>query len=214
MQSSEIQQLANLINQQSAGFHPLYVLLSVVVAGLAAFLGAYLKVKGEDRARNEQFQSLVEQLKITTRETEEIKQLINGKAWRHQQQWTAREKYYSELLNILYRIEITLDDLAEYFSDRGTEHLRDEEHGPRFTELMRKSGEFMSDLRDLIGSSELYLSPPTVNILKKMQSDHWTLVNFDAACSADYIFGAQKLVKMTRTESLKEAKLALGLADA
>ena len=214
MQPSEIQQLAEAVVRAQSGYLPLYALLSILAAGLSAFFGAYLKAKAEAKASKEQFDALLDQLRITTKETEEIKQYLGGKAWRSQQQWTAREKYYTELLNSLHRISVTLDDLAEYFHDPGSQHVRDEEHGPRFRELMNIVASLLKGLRDLMGPGELYLSAATVESLKKMQVEHWDLVNYEANCSAEYVFGAQKLVQAAHSATLRDAKHALGLADA
>jgi hypothetical protein len=49
------------------------VLTAVISAGVGAFLGSYLKKKGEDVAIRENFQEVLRQLKAQTEATEEIK---------------------------------------------------------------------------------------------------------------------------------------------
>jgi hypothetical protein len=50
-----------------------FLIILVVGAALAAFLGSYLKKKGEHRAQDEVSEKLLEQLIVQTRATEEIK---------------------------------------------------------------------------------------------------------------------------------------------
>src|SRR5687767_1914278 len=93
--------LLELLRQISTNIW-LVAVLALVGAGVGAFGGAYLRKRGADHATQENFTAIREQLKTTTRDTEEIKQQLSGRGWRSQQQWSAREQYYSKLLTHLH----------------------------------------------------------------------------------------------------------------
>ena len=87
------------------------LLLAGAVSLAAIFLGAYLKKKAEHFATNEDFQALTEQLRRTTRATEEIKAAISSDVWLRQQRWDLRRDIYSRLLT-------GLDDLVRALDER------------------------------------------------------------------------------------------------
>jgi hypothetical protein len=69
-----------------------------VLSAAGAYLGSYVKRKGEDRASQENFDKLREQLRKTTQDTEEIKTALSRKNWLTQRQWPIREQHYLNLL--------------------------------------------------------------------------------------------------------------------
>lgn len=110
-------------------------ILAVIAAGVAAFGSTYLRKRGEDRAMHKKFSAIREQLRFTTRDTEEIKQQLSEHVWRSQQQWSAREQYYSRLLTHLHHFRLALYDLSDYFIEPGTEHMPDDQRGEQFHRL-------------------------------------------------------------------------------
>ena len=66
----------------------------VILAGVAAYLGAYLREKGKNLATREDIDRL-------THTTEEIKAKISGDLWLDQNRWTFRAEIYKELLESL-----------------------------------------------------------------------------------------------------------------
>ncbi len=65
----------------------LKLLLEAVVAGAGAYLGSYLKKKGENLATREDINNVVEQVKAVTRATKEIEAKISSDVWDRQKRW-------------------------------------------------------------------------------------------------------------------------------
>jgi hypothetical protein len=61
--------------------------ITVLSAGIGAFIGAYLKKKGENLATHEDFQTVLTELKETTRTTKEIENKISDAVWDRQKRW-------------------------------------------------------------------------------------------------------------------------------
>lgn len=73
-------------------------LLIIVYAVAGKYLNGYLTEKGKNLASKEDFSQLRDQLKTTTKDTEEIKQLLTSKGWLAQQMWAKREQRYETLM--------------------------------------------------------------------------------------------------------------------
>ncbi len=86
----------------------LWSLATALVAGVGAFLGTYLKTKGQNLATREDLALIVEQLRLTTRATEEIKAKIGGTLWVEQERWNLKRDVYVRLLENLTRCEDAL----------------------------------------------------------------------------------------------------------
>lgn len=185
--------------------------LLLVGSSVGAFFGAYLKKRGEDRAVQEGFAAIREQLRVTTRDTEEIKQQLSGRAWRSQQQWSARERYYGDLLQHLHRFRTALSDQTDYFMEPGSEHTPDSQLGEGFDRLSSEAGAAYSNLRKLVGPASPFISKAAVSSLEELFSAHWNLANFEAACTADYVGTAHGLASEAYENVLHEAKAHLGI---
>ena len=61
--------------------------ITAIIAGTGAYLGAYLKKKGENLATHEDLDKLVEQVRATTEATKRIEGQISSDIWDRQQQW-------------------------------------------------------------------------------------------------------------------------------
>lgn len=189
------------------------VLVSSIAAAIGAFAGAYLRKSGENLAAKENFAAIREQLKTTTRDTEAIKLQLTGRAWRSQQQWAAREQYYSRILPHLQHFRLALDSLSEYCMRPGSEQSPDSEIGGRFNRLFSDALASFAEVRKLVGPAALFLLSPAVAALEKLSVEHWHLANFDAVCTADYVARATKLSAEAYNQVLKEARLQLGLEE-
>jgi hypothetical protein len=73
-----------------------------VIAFAGSYFGAYAKRKAENLATKEDFGALLDQVKKTTKETEQIKTDISRVSWVDQQRWTLKRELYMELLDSLY----------------------------------------------------------------------------------------------------------------
>lgn len=189
-------------------------ILAVVAAAAGAFGGTYLRKRGEDRAMSENFATIREQLRITTRDTEEIKQHLSGHAWQSQQQWSAREQYYGKLLTHLHHFNLALKDLSDHYLEPGTEYIPDSELSAHFHKLSADASSSYTEIQKLLGPAAIFLSSNAVDSLNHLFTEHWSLANFGAMCTADYVFGASKLAGTAYEQVLHEAKSQLGLAAA
>ena len=73
-------------------------------AGLGAYFGAYLKRMGDNFATKEDFRDILAQLKTSTELTEEIKQQNALRTSRGENYIMAKQKAYSEALDIIFRL--------------------------------------------------------------------------------------------------------------
>lgn len=187
------------------------LVVAAVVAAAGSYFGAYLGKKAEAKAAREDFSSLLEQVRETTKETEEIKQLLSGKAWRGQKQWEAQEKYYGALLNHLHAFRLALEELSEYFVTPGSKHIHDSQWGENFRKLQSDAWLEYRETKMLVGSAVLFLSPGTVESIDTLAREHWDLANFGSICTADYVDSAHKLVCAAYDSVVREAVQHLGL---
>jgi hypothetical protein len=175
-----------------------------MAAAIGAYFGAYLKRKGEDRAAQEGFDDLRKQVAKTTEETEKIKVLLTGKAWRSQRRWDARERFYTSLLTQLHHFNIALLDLSDYFVRPGSEHAPDSKQDAQFHSLLSRSFESCQEVRRLMGPASLYLSEGTILALTDLTRQYWHLANF-SSCTAEYVEGAAAIGSTAYRHVLAEA---------
>ncbi|MBW6474144.1 MAG: hypothetical protein K0B14_13545 [Anaerolineaceae bacterium] len=112
MKEEEITQLVNKLSEVGVSLNvDTYILaglLSLASAGLGAFIGSYLKKKGENRAIDEGFSNLKVQLRETTEISESIKErfITESHLYKyrfetyHLRQVEAIEGIYEKLLNL------------------------------------------------------------------------------------------------------------------
>lgn len=210
----QVEQLKVLIEEAvraGLGYQWWALLIAVVVASACSFFGAYLVKKAEAQASREDFSTILEQVRETTKETEEIKQLLSGKAWRGQKQWEAQERYYGELLRHLHAFRSALKDLKDYYVRPGSEHVPDSQQGDHFSKLQSDAWGAYGEVKRLVGSAILFLSPRTVESIDSLVREHWNLANFGSICTADYVDSAHELVCAAYEAVVGEATQHLGL---
>ena len=66
--------------------------VTVVISGGAAYLGAYLKKKGENLATHEDIKKLVDQVQVVTTTAKEIESRIDEGVWGRQRQWELKRE--------------------------------------------------------------------------------------------------------------------------
>lgn len=186
--------------------------LAFTMSMVGAYLGSYVKRKGQDRATQENFDALRAQLRKTTEDTEEIKTRLSGQTWLNQQQWSIREQRYSELLSHLTKLRLSLVDRSEYFMHPGSEHDESSVKGGRFEELARCDYESYQAIRELMGPSSVFLSANTIRTLESLVREHWNIAEF-SLCTADYISSALELTEVAHAALLAEARNELGGAQ-
>ena len=109
MSASELELLLRRVLGEGIQLHPTIYLLLVIVSLLGgtigAFVGAYSRRRGENLATKADFDSLLQQLRRQTEETERIKSEIARAGWIHQRRWDLKRELYSQLLQILEEIK-------------------------------------------------------------------------------------------------------------
>jgi hypothetical protein len=69
----------------------IYGLLTIIASGLAAYLGSYLKKKGENLATHEDIDKLLAQVTAVTQATKEIEAKISVDVWERQKKWEIKK---------------------------------------------------------------------------------------------------------------------------
>jgi hypothetical protein len=94
---------------------------SSVSAGAGAFLGSYLKKKGENLATKEDFGDLVKQVQAVTTATKEIENKLSHEVWNRQKQWKLKREVLFELTKAM---SSAVDALTTVYSFYETERKR------------------------------------------------------------------------------------------
>ena len=135
-------------------------LLSIAaVAGVGAYLGAYLRKKGENRAIHEDIDRVV-------RATEELRSQISGDLWVRQKRWEFRREVYSALIEGLDEVvrSTTLYSVHTFNTD-SSDPGWDEKH----KELTERRAVAHRSLRKARALAGVFLPEPTVRILDDME---------------------------------------------
>lgn len=212
MQPTELKLVIEEAFRQGFAYPWWALLMGIVGSAIGAVVGAYLSKRGEARAIRDDFDQIRNQLKTTTEDTEQIKELLSSKAWRSQQQWSALEQYYSSLLTNLHAFRLALSGLADYYMEPGSEHTPDSKQGKHFHDLLASSHESYKALQQLLGPAALFLSEQSIQALEELASKHWELAHF-SSCTADYVDAARTFASTAYNEILSEAKNQLKLAE-
>ncbi|MGH9438054.1 MAG: hypothetical protein ACRD22_09185 [Terriglobia bacterium] len=88
----------------------------VIVPGLSAYLGSYLKKKGENLATHEDIGKLVDQVKAITQATKEIETKISDAVWKRERKAELQLK--------------AIESVNKLTSELVTKFMRDDKHVP------------------------------------------------------------------------------------
>jgi hypothetical protein len=91
---------------------------SSLSAGAGAFIGSYLKKKGESLATHEDIKMLVDQVRIVTQATKEIEAKISNEIWNRQRQWELRRDAVYSVMQAMGQAEAANVDLAHALKAR------------------------------------------------------------------------------------------------
>lgn len=181
-------------------------LLVIIVTFAGGFFGAYSKRKGENLATKEDYESLLEQVKKTTSETENIKINLAQGNWLHQQSWSLKEKYYTGLLEALYNLKLSLSARLDHYMEPDSQY-RDEQINKslHYKEQINIGTEALQKLHQLHGPSEMVVSDKTIQALKDFYSADWHASNF-SACNKEYLDDVYASVEKAHKTVLEEAR--------
>jgi hypothetical protein len=79
----------------------LTIVLAAIFGGGGAYLGSYLKKKGENLATHEDVQQLVRQVSAVTQATKEIEAKISTEVWQRQRAWEIKRDTLFEVVRQL-----------------------------------------------------------------------------------------------------------------
>ena len=87
------------------------VVLTVFCAAIGAYIGSYLKRKGENLATREDIDALVEQVSAVTTATKEIEAKISNEVWDKQKRWELKREVLFETLKDIAMVKERLTAL-------------------------------------------------------------------------------------------------------
>lgn len=209
MSPEQIEQIVSSAIKEGLEFPWWLYLSAVVTAFVGGFLGAYLKRKGENLATREDYESLLQQVKRTTQETESIKMELAKGSWLHQQSWYLKEKYYSGLLENLYKLRLSISDRLNYYvvpeSEYHDEQVNKSEHYKKQTEIGIES---LQNIQRLHGPAEKVITKKAIEALMQFYSADWHAGDF-STCNKEYLDDAHQSVNDVYQTVLQEAQLEL-----
>ena len=178
MSPSELELLLRRLLGEGLQLHPtvylVIALTSLLSSGVAAFVGAYLKTRGENLATKSDFDSLLAQLKQQTREVEQVKSEISQAGWIQQRRWDLKRELYAQLLVVLEEIREKGRWLFESMGDPYATALSTPEYNEslqRFAAHMQERGtldKFLS-AKALAG---IFLTPDAVTALDNLSHEY------------------------------------------
>jgi hypothetical protein len=204
-----VEELRTVVEAASQGRLQFWELMAaVLLSTMGAFFGAYLRRKAEDRAAQENFDSLREQLRRTTHDAEEIKTALSRKSWLTRRQWAIREQHYMSLLSNLTKLKLSLEDRSSYYIQPGSEHDQARSEGEHFQNLSRVGYDSYQAIRELIGPASVFLSAGAIAALENLVREQWHVSEF-SSCTAEYVEDSLKLVDAAHSAVLREAQVEL-----
>jgi hypothetical protein len=99
---------------------------SFLSGGAGAYLGSYLKKKGENLATHEDIDELVDQVRAVTTTTKEIEAKISNQVWDRQKQWELKREVLFDAARRLPEIDSALLGLSTFWNSRNGEGNMDE----------------------------------------------------------------------------------------
>lgn len=97
----------------------------VLCAGIGAYLGSYLKRKGENLATHEDVGNLVEQVSAVTTATKKIEATISDDVWGRQKRWELRREVLFETTKRIAAVRAALFNMSVNYSLRKKEDKDD-----------------------------------------------------------------------------------------
>jgi len=84
---------------------------TILVSGLAAYFGAFIKTMAANDANNQNFEKVLEQMKTQTAEIENIKAAISDDVWDRQEKWKLKRDLLIEVIRSLSELADALKSL-------------------------------------------------------------------------------------------------------
>lgn len=168
-----------------------HVFVPFLSAGAGAYLGGYLKKKGENLATHEDINNLNEQVRVVTTTTKEIEAKISNEMWNRQKRWEMKRE-------VLFEVAKSIADLDDALNALNLMVLLDENRGENYDKWVQAHARFHA-----------------ANLLARIACDPETVLDLHAFGAAQAIVAAQivdKKDKQVYTSSMKERATKLWAA--
>ncbi len=209
MTPDEIEKIVIRATNEGVNFPWWLYIMIFFSAFIGTYLASYLKKKGENTATKENYDSLLSQVEKTTIVTESIKSDLSSGNWLSQQSWFLKEKYYSLLLNELYKLKQSLSSQLDHYIQPGSEHndmrINKNKHYIKQSQI---GGDALERIKNMQGSSEIVISDRARDSLHKLHDNYWD-ANFESSHNKEYLDTVFKSVDATYATILEEAKADL-----
>lgn len=130
----------------SAGWLAILALgVAVCVPSVRAFIGAYLRMRGETYATKQDFAELLRQLRLQTEATEDIKRRLSFAGWRDQRGLDLKREFYWNLISkVTERQQLCIEAHANFSNGAsaagGAIHARILKHWPEIAAALNLGG--------------------------------------------------------------------------
>ncbi len=209
MSPDEIKLVVEKVLEEGLGFPWWPYLLFLVIFILGGFLGAYLKKMGENSAANKNYTEILDQIRKTTDTTESIKLDLAQLSWVRQKNWELKEKYYTSLLEGLYKFKESLSSRLDHYIQSGSEYHDESTHkNEHFIHHSNEGHKVYQDILRLHGPSEIVISRRAVEALNELYKVDWNASNF-GSCTNEYLTETYKAACAAYDVVLEEARVEL-----
>ena len=174
----------------------LFWIITFVVAGGGASLGAYLREKGKNYATKEDIRAL-------THLTESVKADVAGKAWVEQRRWDLKRDIYWKMIEQIDAYDNHLDDALR---------ASRKERSPM--DNLREANKVMTSLRPLMGIGNVILSDEAMSAFRQIADEHGKISErakksgnlLDIASHIEILDALKKAASNLHDELIKAAK--------
>ena len=126
-------------------------LVPFLTAGAGAYVGSYLKTKGENLATHEDIGKLVDQVRAVTTTTKQIESKIAGDLWDRQKRWELRRDAIFDASKKMAAVKNALSNLhAVHMTDQQAGSQRSEVRATAYQAVINAANEY--GLAALVGS--------------------------------------------------------------
>jgi hypothetical protein len=135
-----------------------------IIAGLAAYLGAYLAEKAKRRAAHEDSDQIRIELARNTQAVKEIEAKVNSDLWDRQWRLNQKRDVYARLLESMAELELSLKVISKYVQMRPVEYIAGEldEHGAQVKQVGR-------ELERAMAIGKVYLPKDAVSAIEGLE---------------------------------------------
>lgn len=177
MTSDQVRELAEMLGAQLGGWRLQLatVVITLVAAGIGAYLGAFLSEKGKNRAIREDLDKIVYQMQRTTQAAEDVKAAIANVLWLKQKRWDLRRDVYTQLLEALETLEQSTHIMTG--ADKATKACAEIQdavgaafHRNRYDIARERAVEALRNARRARALGGVFLSPEARQIVEELGS--------------------------------------------